>query len=87
MPVVVKKQWLRRLHNAWRDEAAKAHAELKKQLASLTKKQRNASTARTKKQMQDSIDKKKEQIAELKAVDAQFVAFLKSQGYLAKVIR
>jgi hypothetical protein len=83
----MKKQWLRRLHNAWRDEAARAHAELKKQLASLTKKHRNASTARTKNQIQDRIDHKKEEIAELNAVDAQFVVFLKAQGFSAKVMR
>jgi hypothetical protein len=86
MPLVAKKQWWRRLHLAWRDEALQAHAAMKKQLATLATKYKKANRARTKIQIKNSVDNKRNEIAELMAVDASFVAFLRTQGIAAKEI-
>lgn len=86
MPVVTKTKWLQRMHGAWGDLATQARAELKKQLTSLAAKHRKASGTRAKGRIQNSIDKKQNEIAELEAVDSLFVGFLEAQGVSAKQI-
>jgi hypothetical protein len=84
MPLVAKTQWWRRMYRAWREKALQAHAEMKKQLASMAKELQKASRAQTKKQLQTRLNHKKKEIAELEAVDAKLVAFLRTQGIPAK---